>query len=80
VHAAGTFKLLDGDKIATLAGAYLAELVRGAGLSLNLGVVQTAYANGSSTRFLEEEMVRVLMWIAAGGLGGGGLRRIFNKV
>ncbi|KNC82100.1 phosphoacetylglucosamine mutase [Sphaeroforma arctica JP610] len=50
------FHMLDGDKIATLIGGYLAELVKDAGHSLNLGVVQTAYANGSSTAYLENEM------------------------
>nr|KAG5714323.1 hypothetical protein BaRGS_018540 [Batillaria attramentaria] len=35
---------------------YLQELVRGSGLSLNLGLVQTAYANGSSTKFITQTM------------------------
>ncbi|XP_025095090.1 phosphoacetylglucosamine mutase-like [Pomacea canaliculata] len=50
------FHLLDGDKIATLVAAYLQELVTGSGLNLNLGLVQTAYANGSSTNFLTQKM------------------------
>lgn len=51
----GKFRLLDGDKIATLAAGYIGELVRNAKLDdrIKLGVVQTAYANGSSTRYLE---------------------------
>ncbi|XP_070541007.1 phosphoacetylglucosamine mutase-like isoform X2 [Ptychodera flava] len=52
----GKFQLLDGDKIATLIASFIKELVSEVGLSLNLGVVQTAYANGSSTRYLEDEM------------------------
>lgn len=52
----GTFKLLDGDKIATLAASFLVSLVQAAGLGqqLNLGVVQTAYANGSSSSYLSK--------------------------
>ncbi|KAI8968495.1 hypothetical protein BDF20DRAFT_896702 [Mycotypha africana] len=49
----GTFRLLDGDKIAGLAAAFIAELVKEAGIdSIKVGVVQTAYANGSSTNYL----------------------------
>ncbi|KAK7108953.1 phosphoacetylglucosamine mutase-like isoform X2 [Littorina saxatilis] len=51
-----TFHLLDGDKIATLVAGYLQELVKGSGLTLNLGLVQTAYANGSSTDFITNVM------------------------
>ncbi|KAI8062471.1 hypothetical protein BC940DRAFT_308700 [Gongronella butleri] len=50
-----TFRLLDGDKIAGLAAMFIMELVNDAGIdSLNVGVVQTAYANGSSTHYLEK--------------------------
>lgn len=52
----GRFHLLDGDKIATLISTYLKELLTQADLNLNMAVVQTAYANGSSTRYLEETM------------------------
>ncbi|KAI9892391.1 MAG: Phosphoacetylglucosamine Mutase [Vezdaea aestivalis] len=53
-----TFKLLDGDKIATLAASFLGELVKIAGLtsSIKIGVVQTAYANGSSTQYIHENL------------------------
>ncbi|XP_028612076.1 phosphoacetylglucosamine mutase isoform X3 [Grammomys surdaster] len=54
--AAGHFHLIDGDKIATLISTFLKELLLEIGESLNMGVVQTAYANGSSTRYLEEVM------------------------
>ncbi|XP_032765574.1 phosphoacetylglucosamine mutase [Rattus rattus] len=54
--AAGRFHLIDGDKIATLISSFLKELLLEIGESLNIGVVQTAYANGSSTRYLEEVM------------------------
>lgn len=50
------FHLLDGDKIATLISTFLKELLTQANLNLNMAVVQTAYANGSSTRYLEETM------------------------
>ncbi|XP_072528813.1 phosphoacetylglucosamine mutase [Salminus brasiliensis] len=52
--SAGSFHLLDGDKIATLISTYLKELLIQAGLNLQIAVVQTAYANGSSTRYLED--------------------------
>ncbi|CAG8546771.1 6583_t:CDS:10 [Ambispora leptoticha] len=49
----GTFKLLDGDKIASLAAGFIMELIKASGLEeINVGVVQTAYANGSSTNYL----------------------------
>ncbi|KAJ1920342.1 hypothetical protein IWQ60_007011 [Tieghemiomyces parasiticus] len=49
------FKLLDGDKISGLAAMFITDLTRAAGLTdLNVGVVQTAYANGSSTAYLKE--------------------------
>ncbi|XP_071225340.1 phosphoacetylglucosamine mutase-like [Salvelinus alpinus] len=54
--SAGRFHLLDGDKIATLISTYLKELLTQAGLDLQIAVVQTAYANGSSTRYLEDTM------------------------
>ncbi|XP_061756751.1 phosphoacetylglucosamine mutase [Nerophis ophidion] len=52
----GHFHLMDGDKIATLISTFLNELLIQAGLNLELAVVQTAYANGSSTRFLEDTL------------------------
>jgi phosphoacetylglucosamine mutase len=54
----GTFHLLDGDKIAGLAAGFIIELVKEAGLDLNVGVVQTAYANGASTEYLTKVLVR----------------------
>jgi phosphoacetylglucosamine mutase len=50
------FHLLDGDKIATLVAGYLKDLVQETGLSLNLGLVQTAYANGSSTNYITKKL------------------------
>ncbi|XP_075058799.1 phosphoacetylglucosamine mutase [Mixophyes fleayi] len=50
------FHLLDGDKIATLISTFIKELLLKVDLTLKMGVVQTAYANGSSTRYLEEVM------------------------
>uniref|UniRef100_A0A7N8YMQ5 Phosphoacetylglucosamine mutase n=1 Tax=Mastacembelus armatus TaxID=205130 RepID=A0A7N8YMQ5_9TELE len=52
----GHFHLLDGDKIATLISTFLKELLTQAGLHLKIAVVQTAYANGSSTHYLEDIM------------------------
>lgn len=52
------FHLLDGDRISTLCAAFLGELVRQCGLDhkIKLAVVQTAYANGSSTKYLEQNL------------------------
>uniref|UniRef100_A0A7M5ULE0 Phosphoacetylglucosamine mutase n=1 Tax=Clytia hemisphaerica TaxID=252671 RepID=A0A7M5ULE0_9CNID len=52
------FKLLDGDKIATLIASFIKEKLDIAGIQLDkgLGVVQTAYANGSSTNYLNDKM------------------------
>lgn len=52
----GRFHLLDGDKIATLAAAFLKDLVEQANIDIGVGVVQTAYANGSSTKYLEKTL------------------------
>ncbi|TFK41209.1 phosphoacetylglucosamine mutase [Crucibulum laeve] len=54
----GTFRMLDGDKIAALVAAFIVEQVKLAGLSdeIKVGVVQTAYANGASTKYLAERL------------------------
>lgn len=51
------FHLIDGDRIATLIASYLKDLIKIAGLNLNLGLVQTAYANGASTDYIRTQMV-----------------------
>lgn len=51
-----SFRLLDGDKIASLAADYISELVKKAGIELEVGCVQTAYANGSSTKYLKQRV------------------------
>jgi phosphoacetylglucosamine mutase len=50
------FHMLDGDKIAALTAAFIVDLVKAAGLenSIRVGIVQTAYANGGSTKYLSE--------------------------
>ncbi|GAA5866710.1 hypothetical protein JCM1840_002437 [Sporobolomyces johnsonii] len=51
----GRFHLLDGDKIAGLAAGFIMDLVKDAGLlDVQVGVVQTAYANGASTKYLTD--------------------------
>ncbi|NXP28483.1 AGM1 mutase, partial [Scytalopus superciliaris] len=54
--ATGQFHLIDGDKIATLISIFLKELLAKVGQNFKMAVVQTAYANGSSTRYLEETL------------------------
>lgn len=51
------FHLLDGDRIATLIAAYLKELLEETGIDLNLGLIQTAYANGASTEYITQKLV-----------------------
>lgn len=50
--------LLDGDKIMALYAFYLKDILRASELDkqLSLGVVQTAYANGSSTDYITKEL------------------------
>jgi phosphoacetylglucosamine mutase len=52
------FRLLDGDRIATLVAAFFGDLVRTSGLSdqIKIGVVQTAYANGAATDYVEKNL------------------------
>ena len=52
------FHLLDGDKIATLVASFIGDVAKAAGLSeeLKVGVVQTAYANGSSTAYVTKSL------------------------
>lgn len=52
------FHLLDGDRIATLAANFIADQARVAGIGekLKIGVVQTAYANGASTEYIQKVM------------------------
>jgi phosphoacetylglucosamine mutase len=52
----GSFGMLDGDRIATLAAQLLQTLARAAGLALTVGVVQTAYANGNATAYVAERL------------------------
>lgn len=47
------FRLLDGDKISVMVAMFIKDLVDRTGLEdIKVGVVQTAYANGSSTKYL----------------------------
>ncbi|CAI5757006.1 unnamed protein product [Candida verbasci] len=51
------FRLLDGDKLSTLIALFLQTIFKSidkSKLNLKLGVVQTAYANGSSTKYIEQ--------------------------
>lgn len=51
------FHLMDGDRIATLLAGYLMDLVRESGVKVNLGLIQTAYANGNSTDYITNTLV-----------------------
>ncbi|KAL5471476.1 hypothetical protein EMCRGX_G029596 [Ephydatia muelleri] len=52
----GHFRLLDGDKISSLVAGFIAEKLKVLESDLSFGVVQTAYANGSSTTYLVETL------------------------
>lgn len=56
----GSFVLLDGDKIATLAAVFLQRLLSnapaGTAAGINTGVVQTAYANGASSSYIAQQL------------------------
>lgn len=56
VDKSAKFHLLDGDKIATMLSSFFAETLTPLGTDLTVGIVQTAYANGSSTKFIQEEL------------------------
>ena len=64
----GKFHLLDGDRIATLVAGHIQQLVAGAGLGqdLRLGLVQTAYANGSSTAYIRDKLGVPVSCVATG--------------
>ncbi|KFM77706.1 Phosphoacetylglucosamine mutase, partial [Stegodyphus mimosarum] len=62
----GIFHLLDGDKIATLMGKYLKELVEQTGLNLAIRIIQTAYANGSSTQYIEKTLKIPVVFVPTG--------------
>ncbi|RDA94099.1 hypothetical protein CP533_6599 [Ophiocordyceps camponoti-saundersi (nom. inval.)] len=52
------FMMLDGDRISSLTASFIGDLVRAAGLEddLRIGVIQTAYANGASTNYIEKHL------------------------
>lgn len=52
----GKFQLLDGDRIATLIAGHLMSLLENCGVNLNIGLIQTAYANGASTKYIQNEL------------------------
>ena len=67
---AGKFHLLDGDKIAVLVSSFIQEEMRAIdpdGTAVKCGVVQTAYANGSSTLYLKN-VVKTNVVIAKTGV------------
>ncbi|KAI9663347.1 MAG: Phosphoacetylglucosamine Mutase [Alyxoria varia] len=68
INSDGFFNLLDGDRIATLAASFLGDLARQSGLSesLRIGIVQTAYANGASTEYVEKTLNLPVICTATG--------------
>ncbi|XP_052744975.1 phosphoacetylglucosamine mutase [Bicyclus anynana] len=49
--------LLDGDRIATLLASFIMDQLKACGArDLRIGLVQTAYANGASTRYITDDL------------------------
>ncbi|GIX98011.1 phosphoacetylglucosamine mutase [Caerostris darwini] len=62
----GAFHLLDGDKIATLVASFFTDLLQVVELNLRICVVQTAYANGSSTNFIQNILKTPVVCVPTG--------------
>nr|XP_014098249.1 phosphoacetylglucosamine mutase [Bactrocera oleae]XP_036215048.1 phosphoacetylglucosamine mutase [Bactrocera oleae] len=60
------FRLLDGDRIATLVADYIMDMVKRCGLDLSMGLVQTAYANGGSTDYISNTLQVPVACVATG--------------
>ncbi|GCF01591.1 phosphoacetylglucosamine Mutase [Zygosaccharomyces mellis] len=58
VNESNKFCLLDGDRISALFAHFFSSMLKQAGLQsqLSLGIVQTAYANGNSTEYLQKTL------------------------
>lgn len=55
---------MDGDRIATLIAGFLKEALEETGVEgVNLGLVQTAYANGASTEYINNKLVIIIIII-----------------
>ncbi|XP_076754007.1 phosphoglucomutase 3-like protein nst [Xylocopa sonorina] len=67
------FHLLDGDRIATLIATYFKELLQESGLSFQLGLVQTAYANGGSTDYISNVLQIPVACVSTG------IKHLHNK-
>eukprot|EP00753_Platysulcus_tardus_P020926 PLAT8472.1.p1 GENE.PLAT8472.1~~PLAT8472.1.p1 ORF type:complete len:552 (-),score=215.64 PLAT8472.1:106-1761(-) len=68
-HSDKGFRLLDGDKIATLASIFVQEqlaLIGEAAGEIAVGVVQTAYANGASTHYIRTVLGLDAPWVKTG--------------
>lgn len=50
------FHLLDGDRIATLVAGYIKELLQQSNVNVQIGLIQTAYANGASTKYITDDL------------------------
>lgn len=50
--------MLDGDRIAALVAEFIMDQIKKANLqsTISIGIVQTAYANGSSTSFFKDKL------------------------
>jgi phosphoacetylglucosamine mutase len=64
------FNLIDGDKITSLIGMFFSYILKKLKLEkeISLGVVQTAYANGNSTNFLNKFIKKENIALVATGV------------
>ena len=60
------FCLLDGDRMAALMALYFQQEKRRRSLQLSIGVIQTAYANGASTEYIEDRLGIPVMFTSTG--------------
>lgn len=68
-HPIRGWRLIDGDKIATLYAMFVNQELLKAGVNtLSVGLVQTAYANGASTHFVCEKMASIQVKLAKTGV------------
>ena len=67
-HSSSDIKLLDGDKIACLYALFVSELLKDCDPEgkLKVSIVQTAYSNGNSTKYIKDTLKIPVFCVATG--------------
>ncbi|UYV60886.1 PGM3 [Cordylochernes scorpioides] len=73
LDGSGEFRLLDGDKLAALYILHLQSLLQSCGLDFTFTCVQTAYANGSSTNYIQDTLKVPVACVKTG------VKHLYNK-